>query len=342
MYCKNCGKQVENGTVFCPHCGKKLYDPGKAATKQAVRRIILGFSIGFVLTIIILGAVFGHRKRNPKGEDSGLSSESDAAFSAAASDPDLPVLTPEEDSEEEIPTPAPTETSEEETPAPTLIPTPTEAPAEETPAPTPIPTPIPTPTEMPAQETPTPIPTISLAPDPYEPAVTPIPAPAERSARLVEKKSVDITLNGLRKVKVKKASASKTIDQSDVNNDPIKAFDDDETTNWQEGDTNGPGIGESIAAQFETEEPVWYITLKLGNWKKEKNYYDGNNRPKTLRIEMSGFDQTITFPEERWKEFCVELNEPCMTKWIKFTIKDVYRGNQWNDTVISDIQIYCK
>ena len=337
--------------VFCPHCGKKLSDPGKAATKQAVRRIILGFSIGFVLTIIILGAVFGHRKRNTKGEDSGLSSESNAVFSAAASDPDLPVLTPEKDSEEEIPAPTPTEVPAEETPAPT----PTEVPAEETPAPTPIPTPteapaeetpaptpIPTPTEAPAGETPTPIPTISPPQDTYEPAVTLIPAPAERSARLVEKKSVDVTLNGLRKGKVKKASASKTIDQSDVNNDPIKAFDNDETTNWQEGDTNGPGIGESIAAQFETEEPVWYITLKLGNWKKEKNYYDGNNRPKTLRIEMSGFDQTITFPEERWKEFCVELNEPCMTKWIKFTIKDVYRGNQWNDTVISDIQIYCK
>ena len=190
----------------------------------------------------------------------------------------------------------------------------------------------PVPTKAPEQVTPIPI------------GTTPSPSSGNRvnKATLVEKESVDSILQRLHPAAVVSASATSTINQSDVNNQPMNAFDQIETTDWQEGEENGPGIGVSLAARFGQQESVSYITLKLGNWKREKNYYDGNNRPKALRIEMDGFDDVIEFPGDRWKEFCLRLDYPCRTSWIKFTIKDVYRGTTWNDTVISDIQMYCK
>lgn len=138
--------------------------------------------------------------------------------------------------------------------------------------------------------------------------------------------------------RVVNAGASSTIHQDKVQNPPINIMDGDETTNWQEG-VNGSGIGEYVYFTFDQEYKVDALTLKLGNW-KDARYYAGNNRPKKLKIITNNDSWLIEFPEER-REFAVQFSSPAGIKDFQVEIEDVYRGTQWDDTVISEIGLWC-
>lgn len=137
-----------------------------------------------------------------------------------------------------------------------------------------------------------------------------------------------------------KASASTTIEQELVVNDPIFVFDNNDTTNWQEG-APGPGIGEYIDFVFDKSYPVKYMTFKLGNWKSDE-YYNGNYRPKTLEISSGNNDWIITFADEK-QEFLVELDPEADISSLTITILDVYSDHvEWEDTPITDIGLWCE
>ncbi len=135
-----------------------------------------------------------------------------------------------------------------------------------------------------------------------------------------------------------KSKASSVIKQQEgVSNLPEYLFDGDIQTNWQEG-TAGNGIGEYVSYEFKEVFTVDAMTFQLGNW-KTKEYYYGNNRPKTLTIAMGEQSWTVTFPDE-WVEFGLKFSSPVRTDTLKMTIDDVYKGNEWNDTVITDIGVW--
>lgn len=138
--------------------------------------------------------------------------------------------------------------------------------------------------------------------------------------------------------RVVSSGASSTIKQDQVQNPPINILDGDETTNWQEG-VDGSGIGEYVYFTFDQEYQVDALTLKLGNW-KDARYYAGNNRPKKLRITTDQDSWVIEFPEDR-REFAVQFSSPAPVKNFQVMIEDVYMGTQWNDTVISEIGLWC-
>ena len=138
--------------------------------------------------------------------------------------------------------------------------------------------------------------------------------------------------------RVVSSGASSTIKQDQVQNPPINILDGDETTNWQEG-VKGSGIGEYVYFTFDQEYQVDALTLKLGNW-KDARYYAGNNRPKKLRITTDQDSWVIEFPEDR-REFAVQFSSPAPVKNFQVMIEDVYMGTQWNDTVISEIGLWC-
>ena len=72
MFCKKCGKEVEENVVFCPHCGIRLADEEIAKKSDsgdgdAIAGFVLGLaSIVFCITIIvpILGIYFSNRGKN--------------------------------------------------------------------------------------------------------------------------------------------------------------------------------------------------------------------------------------------------------------------------------------
>ena len=167
------------------------------------------------------------------------------------------------------------------------------------------------------------------------------------SAELLEDsdllKSVKKTYTRIGSGAITKADASSVIDQDLVGNEPIKAFDDNDSTDWQEG-VDGPGIGEYLEFTFDKSYPVTYMTFKLGNWLPDKSdkYYWGNCRPKTLQIDSGNNSWNLTFPDGK-QEFLVQLNPETDISNIKITIQDVYTDRiAWQDTAITDIGLWYK
>ena len=167
------------------------------------------------------------------------------------------------------------------------------------------------------------------------------------SAELLEDsdllKSIKKTYTRIGSGAITKADASSVIDQDLVGNEPIKAFDDNDSTDWQEG-VDGPGIGEYLEFAFDKSYPVAYMTFKLGNWLPDKSdkYYWGNCRPKTLQIDSGNNSWNFTFPDGK-EEFLVRLDPETDISNIKITIQDVYTDRiEWKDTAITDIGLWYK
>ena len=153
--------------------------------------------------------------------------------------------------------------------------------------------------EVGSAEEPTAVPEPTATPEPTstpKPTPTPEAYPASAiTASLVSESSVDFS--NIHEAYIESASASSELKQaSGVSNDPLLAFDNNTDTNWEEG-IDGPGIGESITANFKYKnEKVRCIALKLGNWKSGKYYY-GNNRPAKLTITLDDLSFQMDFPD---------------------------------------------
>ena len=134
------------------------------------------------------------------------------------------------------------------------------------------------------------------------------------------------------------AEASSVIKQQEgVSNLPEYLFDNNIQTNWQEG-VKGAGIDEYVAYRFQDEYRICAMSFKLGNW-KTKEYYYGNNRPRTLTLSMNGQSWKVSFPD-KWEQFGIRFTSAVKTSDLKITINDVYKGTDWNDTVITDIGVW--
>ncbi|WP_418721371.1 zinc ribbon domain-containing protein, partial [Blautia sp.] len=106
--------------------------------------------------------------------------------------------------------------------------------------------------EVGSAEEPTAVPEPTATPEPTstpKPTPTPEAYPASAiTASLVSESSVDFS--NIHEAYIESASASSELKQaSGVSNDPLLAFDNNTDTNWEEG-IDGPGIGESITANF--------------------------------------------------------------------------------------------
>ena len=162
------------------------------------------------------------------------------------------------------------------------------------------------------------------------------------SAELLEDsdllKSVKKTYTRIGSGAITKANASSVIDQDLVGNEPIKAFDDNDKTDWQEG-KEGSGIGEYLEFTFDKSYPVAYMTFKLGNWLSD-DYYWGNCRPKILQIDSGNNSWNLAFPDGK-DEFLVQLDSETDMSNIKITIQDIYTDRiEWQDTAITDIGLW--
>lgn len=194
--------------------------------------------------------------------------------------------------------------------------------------------------EVGSAEEPTAVPEPTATPEPTstpKPTPTPEAYPASAiTASLVRESSVDFS--NIHEAYIESASASSELKQaSGVSNDPLLAFDNNTDTNWEEG-IDGPGIGESITANFKYKnEKVRCIALKLGNWKSGKYYY-GNNRPSKLTITLDDLSFQMDFPDS-WEEFYVMLNHPFKASSIQIRIDGVHQGTSWDDTCITDVRV---
>ncbi len=133
--------------------------------------------------------------------------------------------------------------------------------------------------------------------------------------------------------------ASSTLPQKDIIHYPKRTIDDDLSTAWSEG-VDGSGIGESIDFGFDTFFNVSSITIWNGYHKSEKLYY-ANNRPKRIRVDVSNSEESFEIElRDIMEPQTIELPNPISTNHVSFTIEDVYYGNSFDDTCITEVKFF--
>ena len=83
---------------------------------------------------------------------------------------------------------------------------------------------------------------------------------------------------------------------------------------------------------------IRYIGFKLGNWKSDKLYGE-NAKPRVLSIRIGDMEQEVTFTGNHAVEWVQIDNAPAAFEF-RITIKDIYTGSTYDDTVITEVMPY--
>ena len=71
MYCKNCGKEIDERAFVCPYCGVQTGNNASAANNQTNVLAIVGFVLAFLVPIAgLICSVIGKREA-PKYDGNG-------------------------------------------------------------------------------------------------------------------------------------------------------------------------------------------------------------------------------------------------------------------------------
>ncbi|MDO5418206.1 MAG: hypothetical protein Q4F29_13475 [Lachnospiraceae bacterium] len=133
------------------------------------------------------------------------------------------------------------------------------------------------------------------------------------------------------------SESSHVTQNSNIDYTGWSAFDGQITTSWQEG-AAGDGAGEYVQAAFDREYQVQMVTVRLGNHRSD-SWYQKNNTPKSLIIELGSQRFSVDFPQEK-EEFAVLLPQPAEASDIRVTVGEVYPGTEYDDATIAEIGVY--
>lgn len=113
--------------------------------------------------------------------------------------------------------------------------------------------------------------------------------------------------------------------------------DGDATSSWQENE-EGIGEGKGFKLNLDKSHKIRYIVLTLGNWRSDQ-LWEYNARPKILTIQVGEQKKDVEFSNEK-KKFCLSFEEPLEAGDVSMYIKEAYEGSRWQDTCISEIELY--
>ena len=129
---------------------------------------------------------------------------------------------------------------------------------------------------------------------------------------------------------------------------PYHAFDGAKETTWAEA-SNGDGVGEWLQIDFARATPVSGFEIMNGYWRLDQRLFE-NNRVKRIRVDFSdGESEEFTLADPVSGEYQPTLTssgerlafaKTHLTTDVRFTILEVYPGNRWNDTCITNISLF--
>jgi hypothetical protein len=132
-------------------------------------------------------------------------------------------------------------------------------------------------------------------------------------------------------------SASSYLADDPANCSPVSAIDGDIGTAWVEG-VEGDGVGEWLTLELGIPTIVRNVAL-LPGYCASPEVRRANGRPSRVRFEFSdgtSLDGELEdFPAARvfW------LDEPRTLDWLRMTLLDVYPGERWHDTAVSELTV---
>ncbi|MBN1334958.1 MAG: discoidin domain-containing protein [Deltaproteobacteria bacterium] len=118
---------------------------------------------------------------------------------------------------------------------------------------------------------------------------------------------------------------------------PRNAADGKVSSVWVEGE-EGSGLGSWVKLDLGEVRTIHRLRVWNGNW-YSWDYWQRHNRIREMEIEFSdGTVQKVTLQDKKIPEV-IEFSKPVSTNSVKLKILGIYRGNTFNDTVISEIQV---
>jgi len=141
------------------------------------------------------------------------------------------------------------------------------------------------------------------------------------------------------RVKVAAVTASSSYPADDsVNYEPKQLIDGKSGTSWVEGDPGG-GLGSWVELDLGGAQNVQKIQVWGGMWYSSE-YWARANRPKSLEIKFSdGSVQEFAMTDAQEVQV-LSLAKPVSTSTIRLKVKANYNGSTWQDTAISEIQVF--
>lgn len=137
---------------------------------------------------------------------------------------------------------------------------------------------------------------------------------------------------------VEATASSEHSDDSGVSYAPKNVKDRKQSTAWFEGD-EGSGLGAWVMLDLGQSQSVTGLRIWNGFWLNE-DMWARNNRVKDLEIELSdGSKHSFSLKDEKVIEE-VRFPSTVTTQTVKLRIKGIHRGNTFNDTAISEVQVF--
>jgi hypothetical protein len=136
---------------------------------------------------------------------------------------------------------------------------------------------------------------------------------------------------------IDRAEATSYLTQKKYTHGPENVFDGDLTKAWCE-DASGYGMGQSLTVYLKQKSVVSGMRIWAGYHKSSSLYYK-NSRPALLLLEFSDGEVYQWALSDAMEE--QEISLPGIrTEYVKITIMDVYSGTKYEDTLITEIELY--
>ena len=141
-------------------------------------------------------------------------------------------------------------------------------------------------------------------------------------------------------------NASSTLVERSVTHYPKRVVDGDIATAWSEG-ASGTGIGESIS--FKMDRACKITGMELWNgYRKSEEAYKKNSRPSKIEVIFGdGTSRIIQLDDRVNSEYfsaatgeVIYFDEPVYTDELTIVIRDVYKGEKYEDTLISKLFLF--
>ncbi len=72
MFCKNCGKEINDNAVICPNCGVQIAAFEKKESKETCTLAIVGFVLSFLIPIAgLICSIIARKKCNEENLEGG-------------------------------------------------------------------------------------------------------------------------------------------------------------------------------------------------------------------------------------------------------------------------------
>lgn len=144
-------------------------------------------------------------------------------------------------------------------------------------------------------------------------------------------------------VTLKKSSSSaksEHVDDSGISYAAGNVTDGKASTVWVEG-VSGSGMGEWVEIDLGGEKEITGFKIWNGNW-YTWDFWERHNRIKDLKVEFSdGSSQDFVLKDEFAPEL-VSFPAPVKTSKLRLYVKGIYNGNTFNDTCVSEVQVFDK